>query len=106
MEHHPAREQHREQRQHDREQGESGQLQAHAGEEAQRERRGQPDGERAARRRRGRARSRQEPVADAPDRLEAQRIRRVVLDLRAEPANVHGDGAGVDARLRSPRRDS
>ena len=47
VEHHPAREQHGEQRQDDREQGESGQLQAHAGEEAERERRRQSDCERA-----------------------------------------------------------
>ena len=47
VEHHPAREQHGEQRQDDREQRESGQLQSHAGEEAERERRRQPDGERA-----------------------------------------------------------
>ena len=55
-----------------------------------------PTREASRARRRARRRSWREPVADAPDGLQGPRLRRVVLDLLAQPPDMDGDRAGVE----------
>ena len=77
VEHHPARGEHRRERQADREEGQPGELEPDGRRGPERVGDGEPDREARSRRRRGRARSRVEPVADAPDRLEVHGLGRV-----------------------------
>ena len=80
----------------------AGELEAHGRQQPQRER-GERRRRRSSRARGGpRARSRRQPVAAAPDRLEVAGPRGVVLDLRAQPAHVDGDGARVERRGVAP----
>src|SRR6266545_1576134 len=53
-------------------------------------------------RRSGRAGSRGEAVADAPDRLEVARSGRFVFDLFAQAPYMYGDGAAVERGLVAP----
>ena len=105
VEHHPAGQQHRAEREQDSEEGEAGELQPDGREQA-----------RGGRRARGRrpawparralpcpaSRSRRQPVADAPDRLEIPRLRRIVLDLLAKASHVHRHRARVERRGVAP----
>ena len=92
----------------DREHGETGDPLAQgrqARAQAEREQRRKSGGERGRGDEERGARSRHEPVADAPDGLHLLRVRRVDLDLAAQPAHVYRT-VPLSSASSSPRRAS